>query len=140
MAKMFLISSPASRLYGFIHPSHPYNCVVPQSSQCVAFINRPGLRDFLYFIFTMLLPIKNPLILHCNKRLAIFPSPAGMSLTNSLWQGIFFIQIVPGQGEFGSDIPAGDGKIGNLFLQYTAIVSKFCSKFLNNYNRVGLKQ
>jgi hypothetical protein len=26
--------------------------------------------------------------------------------------------IIPGQGEFGvSDIPAGDGKIANLFLQ-----------------------
>jgi hypothetical protein len=23
--------------------------------------------------------------------------------------------IIPGQGEFGSDIPAGDGKIDNLF-------------------------
>jgi hypothetical protein len=25
--------------------------------------------------------------------------------------------IIPAQGEFGSDIPAGDGKLGNLFLR-----------------------
>jgi hypothetical protein len=56
--------------------------------------------------------------LHCWKRLAIFPFPAGMSLTklslavNNL--------IIPGQGELlVSDIPAGEGKTANLFLQCT---------------------
>jgi hypothetical protein len=37
------------------------------------------------------------LVLHCEKRLAIFPSPAGMS--PSSWPGIIF--IIPAQGEFG---------------------------------------
>jgi hypothetical protein len=38
---------------------------------------------------------------HCKKKLAIFPSPAGMSLDKLSWPGII------------SDIPAGYGKIGN---------------------------
>jgi len=38
-------------------------------------------------------------MLHCKKRLAIFPSPAGMSLTKlSLARNNF---MIPGQGEFG---------------------------------------
>jgi hypothetical protein len=36
---------------------------------------------------------------HCKKRFAIFPSPAGMSLTKlSLAEKIL---IIPGQGDFG---------------------------------------
>jgi hypothetical protein len=55
--------------------------------------------------------------LHRKKRLSSFPSPAGMSLTklplgrnNSVMTSLF-----PPKGEFGSDIPAGDGKLANLF-------------------------
>ncbi len=44
-----------------------------------------------------------------------------MSLTKLFLAGKNF--IIPGQGEFG-DIPAGDGKITNLFLQ--------CSLFTDN--------
>jgi hypothetical protein len=40
--------------------------------------------------------------------------------------------LVPVQGEFGSDIPAGDGKMANLFLQceakiyqITNVITKF---------------
>ncbi len=61
--------------------------------------------------------------LHCKKRFAVLPSPSGKSriklplARNNL--------IIPGQGEFGvSDIPAGDGKISNLFLQ-CALQTKF---------------
>jgi hypothetical protein len=46
------------------------------------------------------------------KRLAIFESPVGMSLTKLSRAESFPAQ----QGEFG-DIPAGDGKTANLFLQ-----------------------
>ncbi len=42
-------------------------------------------------------------VLHCKKRLMIFPSPAG-------------IKFPPREG-LGSDIPAGDGKMVNLFLR-----------------------
>jgi hypothetical protein len=35
--------------------------------------------------------------MHCKKRLAIFPSPAGMALPNSSWPEIIF--IIHGQGE-----------------------------------------
>jgi hypothetical protein len=40
-----------------------------------------------------------------QKRLSIFPSPAGMSLT----------KLFPARESLVSDIPAGDGKIINLF-------------------------
>jgi hypothetical protein len=61
--------------------------------------------------FTDLLGI----ILHCKKMLVIFPSPAGMSLTKlSLAKNI---HILPARESLVSDIPAGDGKIVNLFLQ-----------------------
>jgi hypothetical protein len=38
-------------------------------------------------------------LVHCKKRLAIFPSPAGMSLTKLSLAGNNL--IIPGQGEFG---------------------------------------
>ncbi len=52
-----------------------------------------------------------------KKRLPIFPSPAGMSQTKLSLAGNNY--IIPRQGEFSviSDIPAGDGKIANLFVQ-----------------------
>ncbi len=43
---------------------------------------------------------------HCKKRLTIFPFPAGMSLTKLYLDGSLVC-----------DIPAGDGKMANLFLQ-----------------------
>ncbi len=44
----------------------------------------------------------------------IFPSPAGMSLTKlSLWPGI--IKLFPSKESLVGHIPAGDGKIDNLF-------------------------
>jgi hypothetical protein len=53
--------------------------------------------------------------IHCKKGLAVFPSPAGMSLTKLSLAGNN--SIFPGQGEFVTDIPAGDVKTTNLFLQ-----------------------
>ncbi len=44
--------------------------------------------------------------LHCKKRLMIFPSPAGMSLTNSPWRGIMYYAVW---------YLVGDGKIANFF-------------------------
>ncbi len=46
---------------------------------------------------------------HCKKKLAIFPSPAGMSLTKLSLGGKNKI-ISAAQGELISDIPAWDGK------------------------------
>ena len=43
----------------------------------------------------------------------IFPSPAGMSLTNLSLAGKNL--IIPARESLASDIPAGDGKIVNLF-------------------------
>jgi hypothetical protein len=53
--------------------------------------------------------------LHCKKRLATFPSPAGI-LPNSPWAGI--IKLLPPRV---SDIPAVDGNVAKLFLQCTYI-------------------
>jgi hypothetical protein len=50
--------------------------------------------------------------MHCKKRLAISPSQAGMSLT----------KLFTDRESLVSDIPAGDRKIANLFLQ-CAVVS-----------------
>jgi hypothetical protein len=50
------------------------------------------------------------------KKLSFSPSPAGMSLTKLFLAGNNL--IIPGQEEFAySDIPGGDGKNDNLFLQ-----------------------
>jgi hypothetical protein len=45
----------------------------------------------------------------------IYPFSAGMSLTKLFLAGKNF--NIPDHGEIGCDIPAGSGKIGNLFLQ-----------------------
>jgi hypothetical protein len=59
----------------------------------------------------ILLPLSTKL--HCKKRLVIFPSLAGMSLTNVSLSRIN--KVNPRQGELVSDIPAGDGKIDKVF-------------------------
>jgi hypothetical protein len=53
-------------------------------------------------------------MLHCKKRFAFFPSPAGMSLTKlSLdWNNLMIRESLV------SDIPAGDGKIVDFFTVY----------------------
>jgi hypothetical protein len=56
-------------------------------------------------------------MVHCKKRLLIFPSPAGM-FTNQTLPGWDFIKLFPTRGDLVSDIPAGDGKINNLFTVY----------------------
>ncbi len=60
--------------------------------------------------------------LHCKKRLAIFPSPAGMSLTKLSLGGNndVIYKLFPPRESFVSDIPAGDGKTANPFLQCVA--------------------
>ncbi len=51
------------------------------------------------------------------KRLAIFPYPAGMSLTKLSLAGI---TKFPARESLVSDIPAGDGKIAKLFYSGTS--------------------
>ncbi len=52
-----------------------------------------------------------------KKRFVSFPSPDGMSLPNSPWAGIMTskTELFLPRGSFVSDIPAGDGKLVNLF-------------------------
>jgi len=54
---------------------------------------------------------------HCKKRLAIFLSPAGMSLTK-LFLGrnnLYMTSLFPPRESLVSDILAGDGKLANPF-------------------------
>jgi hypothetical protein len=69
-------------------------------------------------------------MLHCKKRLPIFPSPAGMSPTKLSLAGNIRESLV-------SDIPAGDGKIGNLF--YSIVVSKTYHKYQNTALRTAYR-
>ncbi len=54
------------------------------------------------------------MIVHCKKRLAIFPPPAGMSLTKLSLAGNNLINHA--RESLISDIPAGDKKFANLSL------------------------
>ena len=60
---------------------------------------------------------------HCKKMLMIFPSPAGMSLTKLSLGGNYDViyKLFPSRDSLVSDIPAGDGKMANLFLQCIAM-------------------
>jgi hypothetical protein len=71
------------------------------------------INGYLYLLFSLLFILWS--IIHRKKRFTSFPSPAGMSLTklplgrnNSVMTSLF-------PPKFGSDIPAGDGKLANFF-------------------------
>jgi hypothetical protein len=67
----------------------------------------------------MVLPIYTNL--HCKKRLAIFPSLARMSITKLSLAGNNIIILA--RESLIRDIPSGDRKIANLFLQCTVWLS-----------------
>ncbi len=66
----------------------------------------------------------------------IFLSPAGMPITKSLCPGI--IKLFPARESLVSDIPVGDGKIDNLFLQCIIPVFRFSAKNCMCYEREGM--
>ncbi len=73
---------------------------------------------------------RRPRPIHCKKKLAIFPSPAGMSRTK-----LFLAEnnlITPVQGEFGLWHHSWGGKIANLFFYTVASTWK-----LNSWRRSG---
>ncbi len=66
--------------------------------------------------------------LHCKKRLAVFQSPAGMSLTKLSLTGSNL--IIPIRESLVSDIPAGDGKTNNFFYSVRSSgFTKLCGYF-----------
>jgi hypothetical protein len=80
----------------------------------------------IFFLCNVLALVVNILevLVHCKKGLAISPSsPAGMSLTKLFLGGNndVIYKLFPARESLVSDIPAGDGKIANLFLQSTPI-------------------
>jgi hypothetical protein len=62
-------------------------------------------------------------IFYTVKKAIDFPVPAGMSLIKLSMAGNTL--IIPGQRGWVSDMPAGDGKISNLFLQWRGHDLKF---------------
>jgi hypothetical protein len=76
--------------------------------------------QFYTFPFYSTRPFSKPLHtqLHCKKRLTIFPSPGRVSLTKLSLAGNN--KIFPARESLVSDIPAGDWKIYNIFLQCMA--------------------
>ncbi len=63
---------------------------------------------------------------HWKKRLTIFPSLPRMSLTKLSLAGKNSITPVPTRESLVSDIPAGDGRTANLFLQCTLYQQRTC--------------
>ncbi len=61
--------------------------------------------------------------LHCKKRLAVSPSPGGMSLTTLPWPEK--MELFPAKESLVSHIPAGDVKNANLFLQCICFLFPF---------------
>jgi hypothetical protein len=57
------------------------------------------------------------LLLHRKKGFSLFPSPAGMSLTEFFLGGynLYMTSLFPPRESLVSDIPAGDGNIEKLF-------------------------
>jgi hypothetical protein len=58
-------------------------------------------------------------MIHRKKKVHEFPV-SSRDVTNQTPPGqekFSYDVIIPAQGEFGSDIPAGDGKLANLFLR-----------------------
>ncbi len=92
------------------------------------------VSEYTTFMLSFCLSGSATFMLHCKKGWAIFPPPAGRSVTklsvarNNL--------INPGMGEYGywllvSDIPAGDGKIANLFYCVSCCTSRATTLMLS---------
>jgi hypothetical protein len=64
---------------------------------------------------------------HCKKSYRFSRPLAGMSLTKLFLAGNI-IKIIPARESFVSDIPAGDGKIGNPFLQCGCLLWHGCAE------------
>jgi hypothetical protein len=72
-----------------------------------------GLFYYLRFPFLLLSSFLSPFsLVHCKKRLAISPFPAGMYIT-SPWPGIIYFFLA--RKRLVSDISAGGGKIAIIF-------------------------
>ncbi len=73
---------------------------------------------------------------HRKKKVHEFSSPSGMSLTKLPLGRNNYDVIIPAQGEFGSDIPAGDEKLANLF--YGAYYRLEMATFLRTFSLDGI--
>ncbi len=104
-----------------------YSMYLPTSTHLYSIsVYQSFLKRFLFplfsFIHPLVLSFSDPIkflrfnfltIVHC-KKVSHFPvRAAGMSLSNSPWQGKF--QLLPVRGSFVIDIQAEEGKMANLF-------------------------
>jgi hypothetical protein len=73
--------------------------------------------------------------LHCKKRFAVFPCPAGMSLTVQYQALPGQVNLIfPARESLVCDIPAGDGKIDNLFYNVVILVNHFMKTCCIDFN------
>jgi hypothetical protein len=73
---------------------------------------QPGSLQIIQYSLLFATKDINKICVHCKKRLAVFPSPAGMSLTKLSWTGIIKKNSRPGTVWL---VPAVDGKTANPF-------------------------
>ncbi len=79
-------------------------------------------------------------LLHCKKGYIFSRPRPGCHLPNSLWPGIIYLFPAAARPSLVSDIPDGDGKIANFFLQCTVlpIIVIFLVPRLNWSGRRGI--
>jgi hypothetical protein len=68
--------------------------------------------------------------IHCKKGKRFSRPQPGCHQPNSPWPGI--VKLLPAEESLVSDIPAGDGEIGNLFLQCTLYI--ICNFYIRKQN------
>ncbi len=56
-------------------------------------------------------------MVHCKKKVSDFPAPSWDVTKQTLPGRKYIVKFFPARESLVSDIPAGDGKIANLFLQ-----------------------
>ncbi len=90
---------------------------LPYTPKCVMFYSYTVKKLSLKSLY------KSVHSLHCKKRLAVFPSPAGMSLTKLSLAGNNL--IIPTQGEFGKWHPGWGRKTANIFYSVQTVFIVF---------------
>jgi hypothetical protein len=81
-----------TRCFAFVQTT-PIGSKLSQDTTC---LRQGGNADNNLPVFA-----EKKIVLHCKRRLSIFPSPAGMPQPNSKLDLAGKNKIIPGQGEFG---------------------------------------
>jgi hypothetical protein len=71
------------------------------------------------------------LCIHCNKKVTVFP----VFSQDVTYQTLPGRKLFPARGSLVSDIPSGDGKTANLFLQCTAVNGILTNNDISTYSK-----